>query len=374
MERGAATMSKPIRTFLFAGLISLVATGSSGISLRQPAKAAESFTIGENPPLSVMTYNINGLPWPLATGRDVAMIEIARRLVAMRHAGRQPHIVLLQEAFTPEAAEIARSAGYAHAAFGPGALTHSPITPTPDDAHFLKQPRWDRGEQVGKQVGSGLIILSDYPIERVDRMAFPDFACAGWDCLANKGVLIAHVRMPGSAAAVAVVNTHLNARKAAGVPVSRSQRAYARQVALIAQFVDANVPDERALVIGGDMNIGTDSERGKTFFDTFHSAGLDFVTAEASGANIALRHTLVSGTSHHDLKQISRRKKDWIFARPATGETIDVVRAHVPFGSRTADMPLSDHLGYVVAYSKLRAPSIQLAEADMMASRSGRVH
>ena len=50
-------------------------------------------------------------------------------------------------------------------------------------------------------VGSGLQILSDYPILRVRRMAFPAFACAGYDCLANKGALLVTVRLPGAAVA-----------------------------------------------------------------------------------------------------------------------------------------------------------------------------
>ena len=48
-----------------------------------------------------------------------------------------------------------------------------------------------RGERSGKVAGSGLQILSDYPIVAIRRQAFPEAACAGYDCLANKGIVMA---------------------------------------------------------------------------------------------------------------------------------------------------------------------------------------
>ena len=50
--------------------------------------------------LSVLTYNVKGLPWPLASGRPEAFSAMADRLRDMRAEGRNPHIVVLQEAFT----------------------------------------------------------------------------------------------------------------------------------------------------------------------------------------------------------------------------------------------------------------------------------
>ncbi len=46
--------------------------------------------------------------------------------------------------------------------------------------------------------------------------------CAGFDCLANKGVMMVHVDLPGLPEGLDIVNTHMNARKAAKVPKSRS--------------------------------------------------------------------------------------------------------------------------------------------------------
>ena len=123
----------------------------------------------------------------------------------------------------------------------------------------------------------GLLILSDYPILSAARLTFPAHACAGFDCLANKGALVARLAVPGMAQPVHVVNTHLNARKAAGVPIARSQRAFERQVDLLTRFVRAQVPEDAPLILGGDMNIGRDPARQRAFFDRWAEAGMGFV-------------------------------------------------------------------------------------------------
>src|SRR5688572_2222947 len=136
-------MLKPLRTLLFAGLISLAAAGTTGISQQHSFENITPARVWDDLPLSVMTYNIKGLPWPLATGRADAMDRIAGRLIDLRCAGRQPHIVLLQEAFTEEAAAIARTAGYAHVAFGPDIRTRSPVMRYPADEAYVREARWD---------------------------------------------------------------------------------------------------------------------------------------------------------------------------------------------------------------------------------------
>jgi endonuclease/exonuclease/phosphatase family metal-dependent hydrolase len=354
---------------LFAGVAMLSAAGSGNGDVRHhidpPAQTAAR---AATDPLSVMTYNVEGLPWPVATGRDAALGRIADRLAAMRGAGRQPHIVLLQEAFTAEAAQIARRAGYPHVAFGAGTALRSPIAPTAADRAFVDAARWDRGERLDKQFGSGLIILSDYPITAVDRLAFPDFACAGFDCLANKGVLLAHVRVPGIADPVPIANTHLNARNASGVPHERSGRAYARQVELMAAFLRRHVAQDAPLLIGGDMNIGKDEERAHIFFAGFARAGLGFVRPHLSGLHRAFGEAVwADGRTRDDMKFSIQRRKDWLFARGAGGMPMPVALAHMPFGSEPDGEPLSDHFGYVIDYTPPRSPPAVLAGADARA-------
>jgi endonuclease/exonuclease/phosphatase family metal-dependent hydrolase len=358
-------MAKPLRAILVASLAVLAATGSQGESRRSDTAGLAATAPQPDRPLSVMTYNVMGLPWPIALGRDEALGRIADRLAALRRAGRQPHIVLLQEAFSPQVAQLARRAGYAHVAIGPDSGLRTAIVAGPDDRAYVQAARWDRGETAPKQLNSGLLILSDYPIAGIDRMAFPDFACAGFDCLANKGVLIAHLAVPGFDRPVSIVNTHLNARKAAGVAIVRSQRAFDRQAGLLADFVRAHVPAGQPMILGGDLNIGGDRNPIHAFFTRWARAGMSFVAAHLGGARRALADSLPSDAgTHWDLEQASARGKDWLFARDDRGRPMRAIHAAVPFGTEVEGAPLSDHFGYMIAYEPERraGAAVQLAQ------------
>jgi hypothetical protein len=345
-------MYRPIRALLFAGLASLAAAGSTQGGIHAAAQRENAQSIPADGRLSVMTYNVKGLPWPVTMGREEALDAIANRLAMLRKTGRQPHVILLQEAFTPEAMRIAARAGYVHVAQGPDAIQLSRAARNQADRSYIAQGRWDRGEGIGKQLGSGLQILSDYPIARVDRMAFPDFACAGFDCLANKGVLIAHLQVPGFDQPVSIVNTHLNARTAAGVSVERTYRAFSRQVDLMTQFVASHVPATQPMILGGDMNIGKDARRADAFFARFARAGMPFITPNLGSARRALAQSACADPAmRHDLAYSSGRAKDWMFARDARQQPLQVVAARVPFGTEPTGAPLSDHFGYVIDYA-----------------------
>ncbi len=348
------------------------ASASSGSAPPPPALPPLAPAAVDDQPLSVMTYNVKGLPWPVALGREEALARIGDCLAAMRAQRRQPHIVLLQEAFTPEAARIAARAGYTHVAAGPDAALRSPVAATGADIAYLNQARWDRGEQADKSLGSGLLILSDYPIVGIDRLAFPDFACAGFDCLANKGVLIAHLAVPGIAGAVSIVNTHLNARKAAAVPIDRAQQAFDRQAGLAARFVAAHVPDGRPMILGGDMNIGKDARRAGSFFTRFAQAGLRFIAPRWSGLRRALSPGLpFERETEHHLRRAVDHGKDWLFARDGDDMPMPVLHASAPFGADADGEGLSDHVGYMVTYGLREDPAVRLAGRKMPAAVAG---
>ena len=179
--------------------------------------------------VSIMSYNVHGLPWPLTRGRPGALRKIGARLAAMRAEGDQPHLVLLQEAFTRDAKAIAREAGYPFAVAGPGRSDRWGSRPDAGEAQFVRARNKLKGEGDGTFEDSGLLLLSDYPVLDVKRMPYSRFACAGYDCLANKGVLLVRVAVPGVAKPLTVVETHMNSRGASGVPPQRSDAAYARQ-------------------------------------------------------------------------------------------------------------------------------------------------
>ncbi|AXB79502.1 endonuclease/exonuclease/phosphatase family protein [Novosphingobium sp. P6W] len=294
--------------------------------------------------LSVMTYNVEGLPFPLAYGRSARLAEIGERLGALRRAGRQPKVVLLQEAFIPQAKAIAAAAGYPYAVIGPQTADAAKDAPALDEA-FTAQASWLKGEGLGKWVDSGLVILSDYPIVQTRRMAFPADMCAGFDCLAAKGVLLAWIKVPGKDHPVAIADTHLNARKASGVAITRADAAYAMQVAAARGFIRTQVPRSADLVFGGDFNIGHDRTRIAT------QAALGGIVADASEATRITDLGSINEPIAADRAAILARAKDKQYFRAGTGGKLRLQSLEVPFGSANGGAALSDHLGYVAHYA-----------------------
>lgn len=177
--------------------------------------------------ISVLTYNVKGLPWPVAAGRRDALLAIGDELAALRAKGRQPDVVLIQEGFRGEMAALLKRSGYRH---------------------------WAQGPQRGWRnlAGGGLYVLSDLPIEDAVSQAFR--ACAGYDCLAAKGVMLVTLRLDDGSR-LAVVNTHLNARRRSGAPPEQAHRAHLRQQDELRAFLDRHRPNDAAVVLGGDFNV-----------------------------------------------------------------------------------------------------------------------
>jgi endonuclease/exonuclease/phosphatase family metal-dependent hydrolase len=301
--------------------------------------------------LSVMTYNVAGLPFPVRIGRDAAAERIGERLRQMRAQGVQPDVVVLQEAFGEAQRAIGRVAGYRYAAFGPDAAAAASLPGTQADRRFAEAARFSLGERSGKLFGSGLVILSDYPIERVARLAFPSYACAGFDCLANKGVLLASVRVPGAGGPVAVATFHLNAKKASGAPRERRDHAFDLQVAAVRQFLSANLAAGVPFVIAGDTNIGKSVERRQSFLST--------IRAIAGGNGAGARNALATCLAPHatcrlggvaDLRATHGRSKDWQLYGSGDAVAVTPVAADAPFGRDPQGRMLSDHVGYTTVY------------------------
>ena len=304
-----------------------------------------------NHPLSVMTYNVEGLPFPARIGRGSSLVAIGERLRDLRAAGRQPHIVLLQEAFSEDAAKIGALGGYRYIAVGPTRDMVGAMPETEADVTFAGAASRLKGEADGKWIGSGLRILSDYTIVGVKRMAFPAFACGGYDCLANKGAMMALIKVPNLAAPVAVVDTHLNSRAAAGVAPERSLYAYHRQVDALSAFLKANHVPGSPVIVGGDFNIGKDKARAAyieqaaahwwngtgnaVLPDAMHSCA----DQAACAANLS-----------DDARFSMKRRRDWQFLGHGGGIAFETRRIATPFGHDADGTMLSDHVGYVAYY------------------------
>ena len=294
--------------------------------------------------LSVMTYNVKGAPWPVTHGRGRDLRAIGDRLGQLRAGGEQPHIVLLQEAFSGDARAIARRAGYRFVIAGPGPGERSAMPATAADTRFLAGRSLWRGERSGRLFGSGLLLLSDYPVSQVRRIAFPRFACAGFDCLANKGALLATVELPGGIA-VDVVATHLNSRHSSHVADDRSLYAYRRQVALLSDFILGNRNPEHPLIVAGDFNVGAAADRGRALDALVPGWGGGAPVVEALGAMAATNDRL-----GEDARAAVRRNTDFEFAASGRATALIPLDVEVPFGREPSGRMLSDHIGYAVTF------------------------
>lgn len=215
--------------------------------------------------VSVLTYNVEGLPWPARSSRASRLREIGRQLSAMRAAGRAPDIILLQEVFTSEAARIGERAGYLNRVRGPGRLSIRPSTSGDAAPALVKSRKLKKGEGLGRLLSSGLYVLSDFPVTHASGQPFRRRECAGFDCLANKGVQHVRIRVPGVRQPLDLFNTHLNSRGASGVSDARSLKAHQLQIDETSRFIESNRDRRYPMIFGGDFNMRDAQDRFQHF-------------------------------------------------------------------------------------------------------------
>lgn len=306
--------------------------------------------------LSVLTYNVEGAPWPFAWNRPPAFGRISERLHMLRQTGSGPQIVVLQEAFTEEAKAIGQNSGYPYVVQGP---TESDIPPTPPngaDHAFAAAGRWWLGETQGRMLGSGLMLLSDYPVVRVRRMAYPDFACAGYDCLASKGALLVTVRIPGAPAPVDIVTTHLNSRHSSGVSDERSLYAYRREASFLTAFINRWHDPANPLIVAGDFNPGRAPPRWAALRQAIESwrGAMPFRDAISE---VVRRRIARGATLPGDVHAILQRAEDWQFFTSGRNAALAALAVRIPFGHEADGSQLSDHIGYTALFRMSPGPA-----------------
>src|ERR1043165_7766210 len=62
--------------------------------------------------LRVVSYNINGLPWPLKSDKRILFMEIARLISEEKTKGIAPDVLLIQEGFRSETEDMVRAMAY----------------------------------------------------------------------------------------------------------------------------------------------------------------------------------------------------------------------------------------------------------------------
>ncbi|MFZ5721041.1 MAG: endonuclease/exonuclease/phosphatase family protein [Pseudomonadota bacterium] len=284
--------------------------------------------------LSVLTYNVRGLPWPIASGRGEAMRQIGRELAAMRAAGRQPDVVLIQEGFRREVEGLVRESGYRYWARGPGRSDRTPF-----DGEVLPARDLHRGEGLGKFLGGGLHVLSDAPILDVRYVAYNN--CAGIDCLANKGAMLVRLAPDGLPTPVEIVNTHMNSRRASMAPKSRTLPAHHGQTRELSAFLSKARDAQHPLVVGGDFNIRNAPDR--YYFQALERP-YTVVSEYCSQADSGCGPQAPDVTAEPWLKSqdLQAFRDGVVQVRPISADTL--------FDGGTSSPRLSDHPAYLVRY------------------------
>lgn len=180
----------------------------------------------------VLSYNIHGLPAPLATGwRYKAIGEV---LAKRRAEGTAPEIVLIQEAWQlDKSKELIAAAGYPYVARGPAGTK--------------------------QKLPSGLWILSEYPILKTEAVIYKN--CVNFDCMARKSAFYAQIKVPGLKKPIDIYTTHLNAAVFTdnwlGWP--RSWNVRKKQIVQMVDLIKKTHDPEAVLIAGGDFNMNAES-------------------------------------------------------------------------------------------------------------------
>ena len=286
--------------------------------------------------LDVLTYNIEGVPG--RGGRAKHLRQIGEQLRRMREAGEGPDVVLFQEAFSGAAQAAVEAAGYPDLAFGPSRRQRRQLP----GAGARPGHKWSKGELGLKLVGSGLAIASVYPIEARASEPFSRRACAGFDCLSNKGALFARIRIPGVPGALDVFDTHMNAQGASRVSAGRHLPVHRAQVFELFDFMNGQRDQANPAILGGDFNM----RRSEPRFDVF----------SATQRLQLVHHYCLRDQRRCDIRMSWDGDEPWLDTQDLqlfqSGQTVSVrpIRVDSLFDGRPGSPALSDHDGYRVVY------------------------
>lgn len=295
--------------------------------------------------LSVLTYNLEGLGWPARKGRAAELGEIGERLAAMREAGTGPDVILFQEMFSGAAKRAVEASGYPAIAPGPRRTTRPYIA---DHQKMAGRAKPLKGELGIKLVGGGLAVASRYPIVGTALDAYGRRACAGLDCLSNKGVMLARIAMPGVPAPIDIYNTHMNSRGASGVSVARDGEAHARQAVAASDFIARTQDLAAPLIFGGDFNMRHSEDRWAEFSE-YHPLTLVHEVCVDPASGCEVRMSWDGDAPWMDTQDLQ-------FFADGERLTVRPLRVEALFDGGASGPQLSDHDGFLVTY-ELRWPA-----------------
>lgn len=289
--------------------------------------------------ISVMTYNMQGLPWPAGKGRGAALKAMQAELGALHKRGEAPDIILFQEMFSGAAKQAVAGSGYGAIVSGPRRLDNPDGQPEPK-LDGKAQPL--KGEVGIRILGSGLAIASRFPIIADAREAYGQRACAGMDCFANKGILMARVAIPNVPYPLDIFNSHMNARIISRVPEARNGEAHRRQVARAANFIAEKADEDYPIIFGGDFNMRDSLPRWAQFRE-FHPLNLvhDYCIGEPESCFVEAKwEGDPPWLMTHDLQ----------FFADGRRMTVTPIKVESLFDGHDGGAKLSDHAGLKITY------------------------
>ncbi len=296
--------------------------------------------------ISVLTYNVEGLPLPIKWGRAKALERIGNSLADMRKSGIEPDIVLIQEGFIDEMKDLINRSGYPNFVHGPTVKEQSykKLEENGVAKNYDRKKYWFIGEGWGKLLHSGLYILSDFPV--TSKKTRPFRYCAGWDCLANKGVLAVTVYVPGLPEPIVITNTHLNARAASDVPYRRSLIAHNLQIDELKEFAKTIWNGDKAIIFGGDFNVRNKENR------IAHA----LKTLNVDEPYMVSRHYCTQIVNTCDIRMKLKGEEPWRHTQDLQGFahgrriSVEPVRIQAMFDGGVFGDKISDHDAYLVQY------------------------
>lgn len=293
---------------------------------------------------SILTYNIEGLAWPARGGRASDVRMIGAHLASLRAQGRAPDVVMFQEMFSGAAKKAVLAAGYPSIVSGPGRVMRPD---GPEMGRLPGRPGIKRGEIGLRLTGGGLAIASRYPIVNSTVRAYGRRSCAGIDCLANKGILMARIAIPGVPFPVDLYNTHMNSRGASRAPPRRNLAAHDRQAFEASDFINDTHDDAIPLIFGGDFNM-RDSQARWDNFTSRQPLMLVHKVCARTGSGCDVRMSWDGDAPWMDTQDLQ-------FFWPGVSANIRPVRVEAMFDGGSGGPVLSDHDAFLVTY-ELRWP------------------
>lgn len=262
--------------------------------------------------LSVLSYNVRGLPALIAQDRPRS------RAKAIGSLASAYDVVLFQEDFEYHSILRKRMEGSVGVAgngsvFDPrrlaGQILLAPV------AVFLRHFSVPYGAGLSTFVKSHLMLPGG--VRRA-----PYNVCDGWfgnafDCWASKGYLRVRIRAPDGGM-VDVYSTHLDAGRS-----TRSVKTRRRQLRILADAIEKHSGD-RAIILGGDLNLAVDHPRDHRLLMEFRDRlGLH---DSGAGPELPIWHS-----------------RDYILYRSGVGARISVAHAGEALEFVVGTQALSDH-------------------------------